>query len=330
MNDAKKSGITGKIGFSYASITKAMLIMLLLVELIVFSRLTPYFLRLDNLLPVGREVASLGIVAIGQTLCILTGGFNLSVGGSAAFSGIIVGYIASPNIMGASYGVAFTVGMLTALIIGIANGLLITKAKINPLITTMATNFALGGAVILISRQPITVNTDAFKFIGATTFGAVRFPLPIITLAILYIGFGLMLKYTVFGRQIYCVGGNPQAARVAGMNVERVVLKVYIISSLLAGFTGIQLASRIATSNPNIGGSYALESIAAAVLGGTILAGGEGTVFGTFLGVLITGILSNGLIMIGVSQAWRDIATGIILVLAVVLQNSTKNARKTR
>ena len=325
----EKNNLLAGMRFSYSSINRFMLVMLLAAEIIVFSRLSPYFFQLDNLLPVGREVATLSIVAIGQTMCILVGGFNLSVGGCAAFSAIIVGYLCAPSQLNLPYGIGFAAGMAAALLVGVINGALITKAKINPLITTMATNFILGGVVILISRQPITVNTNAFKFIGATTLGAIRFPLPIITLAALYIAFGLILKYTVFGRQIYCSGGNPQAARVAGINIDRVIFRVYVISSLLAGFAGIQLASRLATSNPNIGRSYALESIAAAVLGGTVLAGGEGTVLGTFFGVLVTGILSNGLIMIGVPQAWRDIATGVILVLAVVLQNATRGARKT-
>ena len=328
MNDLRKRSFFSRIGFNYARINMIMLIIILIVELIIFSRLSPFFLQLDNLLPVGREVTTLGIIAIGQTLCILTGGFNLAVGGTAAFSGIVVGYLASPHIMNLPYGIAFAAAMLAALLVGVVIGLLITKAKISPLIATLAVNFILGGVVILITRQPITVNTEAFRFLGATTFGEIRFPLPIITFAIIIIGFGLMLKYTKFGRQIYCAGGNPQAARVAGINVERVVFKVYVVSSLLAGFAGIQFASRIATANPNIGGAHALESIAATVLGGTVLAGGEGTVFGAFLGVLVIGILSNGLIMIGVSQAWRDIATGIVLILAVLLQNVTKNARK--
>jgi len=319
----------GILKFEYSSMSKFMLLALLVVEMVIFSQLTPYFMQLDNLLPVGREIATLGIVAIGQTMCLLTGGFNLSVGGNAAISGIVTGYICSPAVgLGLPYGVGFALGMLVALAIGVANGTLITKAKINPLITTLAMNFILGGAIVLITKQPITVNTEAFKFIGATTFGDVRFPLPIITLAILYVGFGLMMKYSVFGRRIYCTGGNPLAAKVAGINSERVVFNVYVISALLSGFAGIQLASRIATANPNIGSTYALESIAAAVLGGTILAGGEGTLLGTFMGVLVTGVLSNGLIMIGVSQAWRDIAMGSILIFAVFMQIMTKQSRK--
>ncbi|MCL2881159.1 MAG: ABC transporter permease [Treponema sp.] len=317
-----------KFGINYSIVNRLMLAVMLVVEVVIFSNLTQYFFQLDNLLPVGREIATLGIVAIGQTMCILTGGFDLSVGGSAAIAGIVVGYFCSPSKLGLPYGVGFTIAILVAVLVGIINGTLITKVKINPLIATLSMNFMLGGAVILISKQPITVNTAAFKFIGATTFGPMLFPLPIITLAVLYVGFGLILKHTVFGRRIYCTGGNTQAARVAGINVESVIFKVYVLSSLLSGLAGIQLASRIATSNPSIGSTYGLESIAAAVLGGTVLAGGEGNMFGTFLGVLVMGILSNGLVILGLPVAWRNIATGVVLVIAVALQNATKNTQK--
>ncbi len=314
--------------FNYSTLNWVMLLVMLVVELIVFSNLTPYFLQLKNLLPVGREVATLGIVAIGQTLCILSGGFDLSVGGTAAITGVVAGYLCSPKMLDLPYGVGLTVAMLIALGIGMANGFLITKVKINPFIATMAMNFILGGAVILITKQPITVNTPEFKFLGATTFGEIGFPLPIIILVGLYFLFFFILKYTVFGRRLYCTGGNREAARVAGINVERTTFWTYTLSSVLAGFAGITLASRIATANPSIGASYALESVAAAVLGGTALSGGEGNIWGAFLGVFVTGLLSNGLTMVGAPQAWRDIATGLVLIAAIVLQLSSKKSRR--
>ncbi|MDO5445274.1 MAG: ABC transporter permease [Eubacteriales bacterium] len=312
---------------SYSVKNRLMLIAMLIAECIIFSSLTPYFFKLDNLLPVGREVATLGIVAIGQVLCILTAGFDLSVGGTAAMAGVVVGVMCSPKRLALPYGVGLAAGLGVALLIGVINGFLITRVKILPFIATMAMNFVLGGAVILITKQPITCNTPAFKFIGATTFGSIKFPLPIITLVLLYILFAYILKYTIFGRHLYCAGGNPQAAKVAGINVDNVKFWAYTLSSVLSGFAGIQLASRIATSNPNIGGSYSMESIAAAVLGGTSLSGGEGNIWGAFLGVLVTGILSNGLIMLGISQAWRDIATGVVLILAIILQISSEGKK---
>jgi len=302
---------------------RLMLLVMLVAEFVIFMILTPYFFQLENLTNVGREISTLGIVAIGQTMCILTGGFDLSVGGSAAMSAVIVGYLCSPKILNMPYWVGFPAGLIVALIIGMTNGFLITKGPINPFITTMSMNFILGGAVILITKQPITVNTAAFKFLGTTYIGPL--PLPIIVLALAYIAFGLILKHTVFGRHLYCTGGNTMAARIAGINTKRVIFFTYSLSSLLAGFAGIMLASRLATSNPGVGSSYGLQSIAAAVLGGTALSGGEGNMFGSFLGVLVTGILANGLVMVGVSQSWRDIATGIMLILAVLLQLRTRD-----
>ena len=314
--------------FNYASLNWLMLIVMLTVELIVFSNLTPYFLQLKNLLPVGRDISTLGIVAIGQTLCILSGGFDLSVGGTAAIAGVVSGYLTAPKMLGQPYGVGLTCSMLVALSIGMCNGFLVTKVKINPFIATMAMNFILGGAVVLITRQPITINTPEYKFLGTTTFGAVNFPLPIIIFVGLYFLFFFMLKYTVFGRKLYCTGGNKEAARVAGINVENTVFWAYTLSAVMAGFAGNMLASRIATANPTIGGTYALESVAATVLGGTALSGGEGNIWGAFLGVFVTGLLANGIIMIGASQAWRDIATGLVLIAAIVLQLSSKKSRR--
>lgn len=312
---------------SYSLVNRLMLLVMLAAELIVFTCLSPYFLKLDNLLPVGREISTLGIVAIGQTMCILTGGFDLSVGGVAALSGVVAGYICSPSRLGLPYAIGFPVAMLVALAFGMLNGVLISKVKINPFITTMSMNFILGGAVILVSRQAITVNVPSFKFLGATTIGSIKFPLPIIILLLLYLAFGFILKYTTFGRKLYCTGGNINAAKVAGINTDSTIFWTYTLSSVLAGFAGIMLASRIATANPTIGASYAMQSIAAAVLGGTALTGGEGNLWGAFLGVLVTGLLSNGLIMVGASQAWRDIATGIVLILAIILQLVSKKSK---
>ncbi|GHU63425.1 sugar ABC transporter permease [Clostridia bacterium] len=319
-----------KKGFrlNYTTLNWGMLLVMLIIEVIVFSNLTPYFLHLNNLLPVGREIATLGIVAIGQTMCILTGGFDLSVGGVAAISGVVAGVMCSPKMLDLPFVVGFPIAIAVALAVGMTNGFLITKVKINPFITTMAMNFILGGAVILITKQPITINKPDFKFLGATTFGDIKFPLPIIILVGLYLLFFFILKYTVFGRKLYCTGGNSEAAKVAGISVEKTIFFTYTFSSLLAGFAGIMLASRIATANPGIGSSYALESIAATVLGGTALSGGEGNIWGAFLGVFVTGLLSNGLIMIGAPQAWRDIATGLVLILAIILQLSSKKSRR--
>lgn len=296
---------------------------LLVVEIIMFSLLSDYFLTVKNIFAIGLNIAVLGIVSIGQTLCILTSDFDLSVGGTAAFTGIMVGFFFER--MGLNYFVAFILAMLTACLVGLVNGILITKLKISAFITTMATNFMLGGMVLLVSGgQAILVSNPAFTFLGQTTLTGIKIPLPMLILIILFVIFAWLLKNTVFGRYIYCVGGNAESARIAGIQIDQVKIVTYVMSGALSGFAGILLASRMSASQISVGSTYGMESIAGTVLGGTILAGGKGNMLGTFVGVLVTGILSNGLTMLGFSQAWRDIATGLLLIFAIIVQNLTR------
>ncbi len=299
------------------------LVALLLVEILVFSILSDYFLTIKNIFAIGLNIAVLGIVAIGQTLCILTSDFDLSVGGAAAFTGIMMGFFFQK--MGLSYLPAFILAMLVACLIGFVNGVLITKMQINAFITTMATNFMLGGMVLLVSGgQAILVSDNTFTILGQTTLTGIKIPLPMLILIALYLAFAWFLKNTVFGRYIYCVGGNAESAKIAGINIHRVKIITYVMSGALSGFAGIILASRMSAAQISVGSTYGMESIAGTVLGGTILAGGKGNMLGTFVGVLVTGILSNGLTMLGFSQAWRDIATGLLLIFAIIVQNLTK------
>ena len=307
-------------------LNRYILIVLLIGEIVIFTTLAPYFLTVKNIFSIGLNIAVLGIVAIGQTLCILTADFDLSVGGAACFTGIVQGFFFMKA--GLPYPVAFLLAMATACLIGLINGLLITKVHINAFITTMATNFMLGGLVQLVSGgQAILASAKSYTFLGQTTVLPLKIPLPMIIFILLYLLFAYILKNTVFGRHIYCIGGNVESAKIAGINDQRVKILTYVLSGALSGFAGIILSSRMAAAQISVGSTYGMESIAATVLGGTILAGGKGTVLGTFAGVLITGILSNGLTMLGLSQAWRDIATGLLLIFAIVMQNITSKMK---
>lgn len=308
------------------SLNRYILIVLLVVELIAFSVISPYFLTIKNIFAIGLNISVLGIVAIGQTICILTSDFDLSVGNAAAFTGIMLGFFFQN--MGLPYVPAFLLALLVAALIGLVNGLLITKLKINAFITTMATNFMLGGMVLLVSNgTAILVSDKSFGILGKTTLTTLKIPLPMVLLLVLYLIFAWILKNTVLGRHIYCVGGNAEAAKIAGINIHRVKIIAYIMSAVLSGFAGIILSSRMNAAQLTVGSTYSMESIAGTVLGGTILAGGKGKIMGTLVGVLITGILSNGLTMVGVSQAWRDIATGLLLIFAIVMQNMTSKIK---
>ena len=308
-------------------INRLILVILLAAEIIIFSILSPYFLTMKNIFSIGLNTSVLGIVAIGQTLCILTADFDLSVGGAACFTGIMFGFFASKA--GLPVVVALILAMAVACIVGLINGLLITKLHINAFITTMATNFMLGGLVQLVSGGQAILNNDpAYTFLGQTRLPGINVPLPMIIFVVFYIIMAFILKNTVFGRHIYCIGGNVEAARIAGINNVRVKNLTYMLSGAFAGFAGIILSSRMAAAQISVGSTYAMESIAGTVLGGTILAGGKGGLYGTLVGVLITGILSNGLTMLGLSTAWRDIATGLLLIFAIIMQNVTKNIGK--
>lgn len=310
-----------------AMLNRYILLVLLVVEIVVFAMLSKYFFTIKNIFAIGLNISVLGVVAIGQTLCILTSDFDLSVGGSAAFTGIIFAYLFQN--VGMNFVVALILAMVVAVMIGFVNGLLITKIKISAFITTMATNFMLGGLVMLVSKgQAIIVADPVFGVLGKTTLTSIKIPLPMIIFVLFFVVFALILKNTVFGRHIYCVGGNAQSAQIAGINNHRVKIFTFMLSSGLAGFAGVLLASRVNSAQISVGTTYGMESIAATVLGGTILSGGFGSMMGTFLGVLVTGILSNGLTMLGINQAWRDIATGLLLIFAIVMQNITRKSEK--
>lgn len=322
-----KTGEMTRKKMSGDTLNRYILIILLVAEIGIFSFVSPYFLTIKNVFSILLNISVLGIVSIGQTLCILTADFDLSVGGAACFTGVMMGFFFVK--LGLPYGVAFVLALAVAALIGFVNGILITKVKINAFITTMATNFMLGGMVLLVSGgQAILVSDKIFGLLGKTTFTAIKIPLPMIILIILFLVFAWILKNTVFGRHVYCIGGNAESAKIAGINIDRVKIIVYVLSSTLSGFAGIVLASRMAAAQISVGTTYGMESIAGTVLGGTILAGGKGNMLTTLVGVLITGILSNGLTMIGASQAWRDIATGLLLIFAIIMQNTTSKIRR--
>jgi len=305
-------------------LNRFMLLIVLIIAIVFFAGMSPYFLSFKNLLALGLNISVIGIVCIGQTLCILTRGFDLSVGFNAGLCGMMVAYLTGKQ--GVPYLISLLIGLALGALIGLINGILVTKGKINALITTLATGFILSGFILIVSKgYSIIVNEPGFLFLGTTKILGI--PLPLIILIFLYVVFDIILKHTVFGRYVYCVGGNPASARIAGINVEKIQMQIFALAGALAAFGGILLASRMGSAQTTAGSTYALDSVAAAVLGGTALAGGEGKMGGTLLGVIIIGILQNGLIMIGVPQHYQNIATGLVLILAVLLQNvNTKSA----
>jgi ribose/xylose/arabinose/galactoside ABC-type transport system permease subunit len=302
------------------SLNQARMLLVLIALVGIFSVSSPYFLNVKNFFAIGLTISVIGIVCIGQSLILLTGAFDLSVGGIAALSGMIVAIFTNDH---GNYWTWFIVGLAVGTAIGLINGLLITKLKINALITTLSMMTILSGVVFLVSGGfAIGVNMRSFRFLGTTRIATI--PLPIILLLVIYALFYVILRFTVFGRYVYSIGGNAEAARLSGINVDRIRILTYTLSGLLSGFGGIVLASRLGSAQVDAGTQYPINSIAACVLGGISIAGGEGVIWGSLIGVAIVGVLQSGLIMVGMPSYYQWIATGIVLLAAVYLDQLRK------
>ena len=301
-------------------LNQARMLIVLIVLLGAFSALSPYFLNVKNVFAIGLTISVIGIVCIGQSLILLTGAFDLSVGGIAGLSGMIVAILTKQY---GNYWTWFFLGLAAGTAIGLLNGLFITKLKINALITTLSMMTILSGVVFLVSGGfAIGVNLPSFRFLGTTR--VIGIPLPIVILVLLYALAYVILRSSVFGRYVYSIGGNAEAARLSGINVDRMRILVYTLSGLLSGLGGIVLASRLGSAQVDAGSQYPINSIAACVLGGISIAGGEGNIWGALIGVAIVGVLQSGLIMVGMPSYIQWIATGLILLAAVYIDQLRK------
>jgi ribose transport system permease protein len=285
--------------------------------IVVFSTLSPYFFQFGNMMNIARSVSINGIVAAGETLVLISGGLDLSVASVMAASGMVT----SSLIMNAGWDIlpARLTGIAFGLSIGLMNGLIITKGRINPLITTLATGFIIRGLGYVASNgQTLGVIKPGYTELGrGRLFEAV--PYPVIALLITYAIVHFILAYTRFGQYIYAIGGNAHACRVSGINVDRWRLATYMICGMIAGCAGVLLSSVTGSGIPNVAIGAELVIIAGAILGGVSLSGGRGRAEGTLLGVLILGTLTNGLIMLDVQSYWHTVAQGGVLLTAVLL-----------
>jgi ribose transport system permease protein len=303
------------------SLNQTRMLIVLIVLVGAFSVLSPYFLKVKNMHAIGLTISVIGLVCIGQSLVLLAAGFDLSVGSVSGFAGMLVAFLTKEY---GNYWLMFFVGIAVGSGIGLINGLLITKGGINPLITTLSMMSVFQGATFLVSKGfAISVNQNDFRFLGTARFAGT--PLPIVILIVFYVFFYVILRYTVFGRYIYSIGGNVEAARLSGINVDRMRTLVYMLSGLLSAFGGIVLASRLGAAQTTAGSQYPLNSIAACVLGGISIAGGEGVIFGALVGVAIIGVLQAGLIMVNMPSYYQWIATGLVLLVAVYVDTMKKS-----
>ncbi len=290
-------------------------LLIALVALIVaFSAISPYFLSLPNIINIAQTLAIVGVVAAGETLVIIHGGFDLSVGATAALSGVVIGILYTNKVL--PIWPATAVGLASGVVVGLANGLINTRLRINPIITTLGTlSIARGLAFVISSGQTNLLNIPSFRFIGVGSIGGV--PVPLVIMLVVYAIIFVVMGYTGFGRNVYAVGGSADAARLSGIAVDNVRLWVYTAGGVLAGLGGVILAAQLGASFPKAAAGLELTAIAAVILGGASLAGGKGTILGTLLGVLILRILDNGLIIANVSSYYQEVARGLVLLLAV-------------
>lgn len=275
---------------------------------------SPYFLSVGNLLNILVAVSTIGIIAIAMTMVIVSGGLDLSVGSIVALTGVMVAQLSHQMPMGAAVGFALLCGVL----VGLFNGFAITRIGINPLITTLGTlSIARGLAFVFSGGLTQTIDNEGFAFLGQGRVAGI--PFQVIVLGVLALIAAWVMRSTVFGRSIYAVGGNAQASRLAGLPVLKLQTTVYVLSGLSAALGGLFLASQLGAGAPAAASGIELSVIAAVILGGTSLVGGKGTIAGTLLGVLILGTLNNGLTLLNVSSYYQEIARGVVLLMAVAL-----------
>ena len=276
---------------------------------------TDTFLSVANLTNVARQVSINGILAVGVTFVLLTAGVDLSLGSVVALSGVACATFAHPG--DHSVIVPIAVGLLTGAACGLVNGVLVTRGGVAPFIVTLGMmTIARGLALIVSGGRPVANMSNELTALAGDFLGI---PIPVLCFAGVALAAWFFLRNFRLGRHIYAVGGNEHAARAAGVPVERVKLFAYGLCGLLTGLAGVVLAARITTGQPNAGQAYELDAIAAVVIGGTSLAGGVGTITGTLLGVLLIGVINNGLDLLGVSSYYQAVIKGVIIVGAVWL-----------
>jgi ribose transport system permease protein len=297
----------------------------LVLLVIFFAIASPYFFTPNNLLNIGQAVARIGILAAGVTIALIARQLDLSVGAVVGLTSVVVALLMNQGI---PFWLVVVLALLTAATVGVLNGILVVDFGINSIITTLAsTTVATGLAYVLASGQTIGIDDDgALSFVNARPLGV---PLPVIGMILLYVATWVFLTRTKFGWHIYATGGNPSAALRAGIRVSIINRTVLIISAVLAGVAGIVVAGRTTVGDPGYGSNDVFLVLTAVLLGGIGLAGGAGHIQRTFAGVLVIGVLANGLVLLDVQSYYQKIVQGAVLVLAVLL-DAIRQKRRSR
>lgn len=296
----------------------------LIVTIIIFSAFNPNYFSSTNLINILVASSLVGLVAIGETYLIIAGLNDLSTGSVAAFASVIAAVLSAK---GMPFGIVVIITLVVGIGIGFINAIAVNKIKLEPFIATLATMSIMRGfAYIVCDGKPVYIMNETFIKFGSKRL--IGIPIPVIILIIAFIIFGIILSKTSFGRSIYVIGGNKDAARLAGLNPQKITNILYMITGALSALGGIILAARMNSGQPAASVGLEFDAITAAVLGGTAFSGGVGTIFGTVLGVLILQGFNTGLIMLNVPAFWQNVARGLLLLIALTFDYVRKINRE--
>ncbi len=288
----------------------------LIVIMIIMGIRSQAFFSVNNIMAIGRLSSFLGIVALGESFVLLVGGIDLSIGSVIGFSGVFSATLLTQ--FGWSTPLVIIVTLAFGACVGIFNGFLTSKVGVADFIATLASMTIVHGMIFALQKgNPVYIKNESFLLLGKGTIGKISYT--IIIMVVLYIIFNILLTRMRFGRHIYATGGNATAARLSGIKSDRVKIIAYIISSMMAAVVGMLVAAQMSSGNGSSGDNFLFDAITAVVLGGMSLAGGAGTLIGTFIGVIIIAVLTNGLAMFGMPYYYQEMIKGIILIAAVTV-----------
>lgn len=296
------------------------LVITLAVLMVIFTLSSPYFLTTKNFLNIGQAISIRGLIAVGMTIVLITGGLDLSIAAVAAVTGMLAASLINSQVSGELAGLIALVG---AALLGGINALIIVRFRINPIIATLGTLLLFRGLAYVVSNgNNVVIGVNAWSVLGRGDFLGI--PISFLAFLLVIVLAYAFLRYTYLGNYIYAIGGNSEACRTAGVNVDWIRVGTYVFTAVLSGLAGLVLMSQAGTATPIALNGAELEIIAAVLLGGIALSGGRGSLVGTFLGILIIGVVNNGLVLVGVQIYWQMVVRGLILIIAVTLDSFRK------
>jgi len=317
----KQNNDKSRSAFGFLKSREIGIVVVFFVICILLAIMAPQFVKLSNLTNIARQMAVIAIISVGMTFVIVTGGIDLSVGSTVAFTGCITALLL---VKGYPIVICILIGVGLGTLVGLINGLLIVYVKLAPFIATLGTMSIARGLVLALTKgYPIQPFPKEFEMIGRSFIGII--PVPVLIMAVIGILGHIFLSRTRIGRYIYYIGSNEIAARLSGLNVNSILTLVYTIAGFLSGLASVVLISRLTSAQSNMGSGFELDAIAAVVIGGTSLSGGEGTVLGSLVGAALMGVIKNALILLGVNVYWQSVVIGVVIVLAVSIDAVRKN-----